>query len=631
MQPLDVILVPCGDVEVDVSFIELLSRSKRPIERIFVVGTLDVDVRLITRLDDLHLRWENITGSNPTQGVSRALLLVKHDALVISGGFLPFASTIRALSAALEEEDRAAAIVPFVDELDMSDEELDGFIARSALPGRERIPVQNVNVLLLRRVVLDMVAGIDERFDGLADALADYLLRAQRLGFETFRDPAAWVKTTRASKGNDFPASVSLVQRHAYFANQRHVASQSVVAAAVHRMHEAARGPMRVGLDLRYLPEGAINGTSVYAVELIKTLTSNTDIELSACVNTPEQREALSRLGIPVEVGNFAPRVQLVHRPAQVFRPQDASLLLRTPAPYVISFQDLISYRAGSVHGGDGSDQLRYQLTSKVVVKSAQGLIAISHHNKREVMREFGVEEDLINVVHHGVDAAAFARVPGEEDAEAERLMPFDLPQRYFLFIGSDYAHKNVQQLLSAYAAFRALVPVGEAKPGLVLVGHPSGTQHALFPRLRQNPAAGVHYLGGVSHEVLRALYHRAIAFTYLSAYEGFGLPLLEAMAAGTPVLCTRFTSVPEVVGEASLSLDDMSDANIADQLLRLSSDRALRDTLVAAGLERVKLFTWKKTAEATVAAYAQVLQKPSVKSFGDRAWLSELVHHHLW
>jgi glycosyltransferase involved in cell wall biosynthesis len=628
---LDVVFAPVGSWEIDSLILELVLASPRPLGRVIVVSAAaSLDRRLADRLATAAVSWESIDGKTLTEAINRGLLLAANDVLVLSDGYLPLPSTIAALDAVLAEEDRAGVVVPMVDDTGTSEKDLERFLSQYHLPPREKIPAPPCGVLLIRQSVLAMTGALDERLTGALDALGDFCLRAQRLGFVTVREPRAWVSRSRHSFPPDFPASPELVERHPYFAMQRLLAVEGVRGPTVQRALASSRSGPVIGLDLRYLPEGAINGTSVYAVELIKAMLAHTPAKLVLCVATEGQKAALSTLGVPVHLNTFPPEVTLVHRPAQVFRPTDLTLLLQTHAPYVLSYQDLIAYRAGSVFSGDGSDQLKYQMASWVAVKGAQGLIAISHHNKGEVVREFGVDADDVHVVHHGVDHQAFARRPDESEAEDAALRGLNLPRRFFLFIGSDYAHKNVQLLLTAYATFRSRLSVSDEKPGLVLVGHPSGTQHSLFPRLRERPLVGVHYVGGVSHEVLRALYHRATAFVYLSAYEGFGLPLLEAMAAETPILCTQFSSIPEVSGEACLKVTDLRDDHIADQLVALSQQPGLRERLAAAGLERVKPFTWKRTAVATFEAYEAVLKRPSARSFAEREWLNRLVHRPL-
>jgi glycosyltransferase involved in cell wall biosynthesis len=194
-----------------------------------------------------------------------------------------------------------------------------------------------------------------------------------------------------------------------------------------------------------------------------------------------------------------------------------------------------------------------------------------------------------------GVDAAFFGR-----PAARPRSAP------YFLCSGSDYPHKNLPFLLRSYAWLRARWP--EA-PELVLVGH--RTKAPGIYELGHEPAPGVRYLGELDRDALPALYQHAEAFIYPSTYEGFGLPILEAMAAGTPVICARLTSVPEVAGDAALYLDELSMDELADRMREVAT---VRQRLIEAGRERVKRFTWEETARRTAEVYAL---KSSRTSFG--------------
>jgi glycosyltransferase involved in cell wall biosynthesis len=190
---------------------------------------------------------------------------------------------------------------------------------------------------------------------------------------------------------------------------------------------------------------------------------------------------------------------------------------------------------------------------------------------------------------------------------------------RFFFAVGSDYAHKNVRLLLAAYQQFRTLWRGPGATPELAIVGHPSGTIDGVFPTLRESPPPGVRYLGDVSDAELSALYQESIALAYPSAYEGFGLPLLEAMAARTPVLCSRRSSLPEVAGEAACNIDTLSDTALAQQLFDLASREDLRQKLIALGAEQVKKFTWAETARKTYAVYERALAAPPLGSVRER------------
>jgi glycosyltransferase involved in cell wall biosynthesis len=626
MRPvIELLFVPTEDAAVDAQRLHaVLAERPQGLSRVLFACGETLNRRLVGLVSELSLPWESLHSASPVQSVNRALLLTGHDVLLMAGGFTGVGNCVSELRAVQGENDRAGAIVPTRDLSLAPEAEVSSWMSGSRLPRALTLPVPDMPFALLAREVLDMVGTLDEKLDGLGDALADWALRAQRLGFVTLRASRALVRARPDVPVSGLPVAATLDERHAYYPAQRETAQADFALGFSSRALSGARGDLSVCLDIRYLPEDAINGTSVYAIELSKALTQHTPVKLSFYVASDKQRQALEPLGLPVHVGGELPsHVQLLHRPAQLFRPDHLPLLLRSPVPYVISYQDLIAYRAGSVWR-NGADQKRYQLTSYVSVRAAQGIIAISDHNRRELIREFQVPEEHVRTVYHGVDAAAFARRPGEDSAAV--LRPMGLPRRFFLFIGSDYAHKNVRLLLASYVNFRTQWKHREDMPGLVLVGHPSGTVDGVFPHLRQRPMPGVHYVGGVSHEVLRALYHQAIAYVYLSAYEGFGLPLLEAMAAETPILCSRFSSIPEVAGDAALYAEEMNDTAIARQMVELAWEPSLGRQLAARGQQRVAQFTWKQTALKTYEVYREAIQRPSTMSLTDRRWLTELV-----
>jgi glycosyltransferase involved in cell wall biosynthesis len=238
-----------------------------------------------------------------------------------------------------------------------------------------------------------------------------------------------------------------------------------------------------------------------------------------------------------------------------------------------------------------------------------------------EIIDELQVPREQVFVVPHGATAAPQLG----EDAKLA-LKRLGVPDDYFLLVGADYAHKNLRLVLAGYALMRARWNRPGEPPALVLVGHASRTAGGLFPSLVDSRPPGVRYLGQVGNADLAALYSRALALLFLSAYEGFGLPILEAMSAGTPVLCSKLTAVPEVAGDAALYIERLDDRGVSEGLLRLATDAGLRAQLTERGRRRASTFTWAETARKTLAVYQQAARAPSTASLHHRRRYAGLV-----
>lgn len=612
---LDLLFVSSADPEEDVRRASaFLSSAGGEISRGLAVVS---DARCADALGSLfasnRLPWLAVTGDSSTIGVNRGLLLAERDVIVLMPGVTAHGRCVPAMLAASRAHDRIGAVVPAIDA--PGDEEAE-WLHGLRLPEIAEIPAGDIGLILIRNDVLRVAGALDASFPQPLEAFADFCLRAQRLGFVTVRALRAVASAWRFDSPQA-PRSAGLDGRHPAYPHLRSRADQDVAAGLTRRALSFRRGRPSICLDVRYLPQDAINGTGVYAVELCRALMKHTPSRVSLYCRTETQRRALEQLGAPVfQEGQHVPTVDLLHRPAQVFLPSDLAFLLRDSTPFVLTYQDLIAYRAHSAHAG-AREHERYQLVSTLSVRSAQVVVAISQHNAGEIVREFRVPESDVRVVHHGVHAEAFA--DRDSAANAARLQGEGITGRFFLFVGSDYAHKNLRVLLAAYTRFRSLWRGPEPTPRLAIVGHPSGSVGGFYRDLYAKPPPGVSYLGDVSDEVLKALYQESIALVFLSLYEGFGLPLLEAMAAKTPVLCTRYSSLPEVGADAVLYAEDPSDEAVSRQLLDLATDEKLRQDLAGRGAERVRQFTWEETARRTFAAYEHALTSPSSGSLAER------------
>ena len=242
-----------------------------------------------------------------------------------------------------------------------------------------------------------------------------------------------------------------------------------------------------------------------------------------------------------------------------------------------------------------------YQFLTPRLVNAVQIILTDSHASKARIVHHYPKVEDKVRVIHIGVDSHFHPRSASQVNAARAQLgIPFP---HYILALGSLEPRKNLVRLLQAWSIIQSSIPddvwlvIAGAKGKSMVFGEVSFDK--LPPR--------VHLCGHVSDELLPALYSGAIAAPYLSVYEGFGLPPLEAMACGTPPLTGNLTSLPEVVGKAGLMVDPFDVEAIADALKQLIEQPSLRKRLSEAGLERARLFSWQKTADLTWSAIDEV------------------------
>ena len=241
-----------------------------------------------------------------------------------------------------------------------------------------------------------------------------------------------------------------------------------------------------------------------------------------------------------------------------------------------------------------------FRLFVEQTLPRLEALLVPSYAVKRDLVRYCGASEERITVVHHGVDEDFFEATPAQREV-ARRT--YDLPDRYVLSVGSMEPRKNLVRLAQAYAALPAAL---QAQFPLVVVGA-SGWKNA---EIRKALAASPHIrpVGYVTRELLPAVYEACSLFVFPSLYEGFGMPLLEAMAAGAPVLTSNVSAMPEVVGDCGL-LADPHDVGAMTEAMRL----ALEDPTAAALMggnarQRARRFTWERCALETKMFFAQTL-----------------------
>jgi glycosyltransferase involved in cell wall biosynthesis len=310
------------------------------------------------------------------------------------------------------------------------------------------------------------------------------------------------------------------------------------------------------------------------------------------------QRHKLERR---IFLGGLALRVapRLLHLPDPPGTPLDMR------QPRIVTCHDLIPLVLAKQYLAPvpGARTLQW-LRDYARYRTARRVIAISEATRRDLIEHVGVSPERIDVVHSGVDHQRFSAdsLPGER-AEVALRLGFDAP--FLLCLGASDARKNLPLLVRAFGqsgVARELM--------LVFAGPISARQRArLLTAIQGSQLEGrVLILGYIDDALLVALYRQCLAYVFPSSYEGFGLPILEAMACGAPTLTSGLSSLGEVAGEAALTLPSLDQDVLADGIRRIAEDTALRAALRVRGLSHVKTFTWARCAEQTLACYARAL-----------------------
>jgi len=218
-------------------------------------------------------------------------------------------------------------------------------------------------------------------------------------------------------------------------------------------------------------------------------------------------------------------------------------------------------------------------------------VIAVSEATKADLVEHYAVSPEKIAVIYNAVDHQQF-NLQAKKNTPAV-LRKYKLPKEYLLFVGTIEPRKNIIGLLNAYAAGYV-----EHKLPLVIVGGEGWNDTAIEDKFRLLSNLPVYRIGFVADDELPALYAGAVAFVYPSFYEGFGIPVLEAMACGCPVVCSDVSSLPEVTGEAAMMVDPNNEAELASAISEIAANPGLRKQLTEAGIKQARKFSWEKSAK---------------------------------
>lgn len=292
----------------------------------------------------------------------------------------------------------------------------------------------------------------------------------------------------------------------------------------------------------------------------------------------------------------------LVHIPHLFWMPRGLG------CPYVLTVHDLLEHMYGSRDLSSMRRNLHFYLTRRVLRKAAR-VIAVSQFTKNEIEKLLAVPNARIEVVYNAIDERFLHGHATEADREliAQRYL---VNYPFILYAGAIRPHKNVVRIIEAFSALKSELQKEQQYPDLKLII--IGDDLSSHPRLRRTVVRGcvqndVRFLGFVPIEVLRIFYDVAKVFVFPSLYEGFGLPPLEAMAHGTPVVTSNTSSLPEVAGNAALLVNPENVFEIRRGLQRALLDSALRERMKQRGYEQAQRFSWTSSVSRILEIYREV------------------------
>ena len=383
---------------------------------------------------------------------------------------------------------------------------------------------------------------------------------------------------------------------------------------------------MRIGIDAHAI--GARQGgNETYIRSLIKSLAEIDGdnlytIYLANAGAAARWREEFTNQHKNFSVRLLPPPTPLVRVPVYLtyellMRPVDVLHVQYTAPPFcrmpvVVTIHDLAFERMPETFTRRGSFQLK--LTVRRTAKKASRIATVSEYSRQDLLNIYKLPPEKVVVTYNGVESHFTPRphVPNETQEIRSR---YGIARDFLLAVGSLQPRKNLVRLIRAYAKLRS--ERADFTPQLVIVGRRLWLTHEIFDEVKKHRwADDVILTGYVADEDLPALYRAARAFVYPSLFEGFGLPPLEAMACGTPVVTSGVSSLPEVTGGAALLIDPNDEQSLASAMVEIVSDDLLRARLREKGIAQAKKFTWRDAAEKTLRLYQEAYMAFKQRNF---------------
>lgn len=239
----------------------------------------------------------------------------------------------------------------------------------------------------------------------------------------------------------------------------------------------------------------------------------------------------------------------------------------------------------------------------RIALRKSKRIIAVSQATKEDLQKIYGVTAEKVRVVHEGVENDFFENPPGNAD-ETRHIC--DVGRPFMLFVGIPRPRKNLKRIFRAFAAAKGYI---DEEMKLVIAG-PEDNRFVNIGRLANelNINGSIVLTGSVNDQQLRALYRSATCLLFPTLYEGFGLPILEGMASGTPVITSSRPAHAEIAGDAALLVDPTNIDEMSEAIVKMAEDNKLRERLIQKGLDRARAFSWETCAAQTLSVYEEVI-----------------------
>jgi len=373
---------------------------------------------------------------------------------------------------------------------------------------------------------------------------------------------------------------------------------------------------VRIGIDATALPPQPV-GAGNYIIQLTRALVSS-DFDHQLVIYAQNHGPDLINLPPDGEVewqivDDMSPGVRLIWEqtrfPGLIGRTKIDLLHslhytkpLILPCASVVTFHDMTFFLYPHLH--TRARRWYFPPMMRLSAKQANTIVTVSESTRRDAIRLLGVDPGKVTTTQLGVDASF--RVINDLHAKKEIALKYDLPEKFILYLGTIEPRKNLPLLVRAY---RLLVDNGTHLK-LILVGKYGWMYQEVFNLVSELSLEDmVQFTGYIPQVELPLIYNLASLFVYPTIYEGFGLPVLEAMACGLPVITSDIASLPEIVGEAGILVPTGDLDALFDAMKMVTHDKELREKLTNQGLLRARNFSWERTAQLTLQVYQRVLQ----------------------